>query len=518
MNINTHLQIIIKKYNLQHLYFKFILLSITTSTVREGFYWLLIYFNELIKTKPHLINLCGLILIILLIINIPIERYFNHIKATLIEKLNQSNSLYFYDRISKLEKFDILTFNLVEFNNIIEHLNENIEQYIHNIKIKYDIPLRFISLLVIAFNKELNLLIGLFFIYFSIVKVLNEWKLIDESKLNDEYFTYENIIRNYIINGKTLLINNEFNLEYLTKNITKYQSINKNINEINNKLDVKINIVILMYILIILKYNKENFNIEDFFYYFLIIYDIEYIGDKVTEYYKNKIHLNKMKKRLTFLYQYKPCLNLINYKNINITKIKIKVIKNIKPKLNILNITIKAKDHILISGISGSGKTSLLYVLKGIIKPDILEIEPNIDYIISQSYLTLTDHKNLTSDYLFDIISNYEENPNLKLIQKCLNISKFNKTTNILININLLSSGEKIRLFITRLIYTVIKNNYKILLFDEIDENLNDELAIDICKNIRNIFANKIILYISHNEKVKNLFNLKINIDNGSNI
>jgi hypothetical protein len=49
-------------------------------------------------------------------------------------------------------------------------------------------------------------------------------------------------------------------------------------------------------------------------------------------------------------------------------------------------------------------------------------------------------------------------------------------------------------------------------------KNLNDELAIAICKNIKTIFANKIILYITHNQKVKSLFTKVIYINNGKNI
>jgi ABC-type lipoprotein export system ATPase subunit len=99
-------------------------------------------------------------------------------------------------------------------------------------------------------------------------------------------------------------------------------------------------------------------------------------------------------------------------------------------------------------------------------------------------------------------------------------LSKFiylNKA-NYFIDIDKISSGEKIRLSIAKIIYIVLKNNYKILLFDEIDKNLNDELAIAICKNIKTIFANKIILYITHNQKVKSLFTKVIYINNGKNI
>jgi ABC-type lipoprotein export system ATPase subunit len=517
MSIDEHLHELISIYNLTPLYNKFTLFTILTSTVRESFYWLLIYFSELVKTKPELIHIFGIILIMLLIIHIPMERYQNSIKTKFLEELKKANTIFFYSRLTKIIKTEILNYDLVEFNNTIEHLNDNLEQHIYNLKIKYEIPLRFVSLVVIAINKKFNLLIGLFFIYFALVKVLNEWKIIKEIKLNDEYFRYENIIRNYAINSKNLLVNNEFNMDYLTNKINEYQKINKNIIEISNSLDMKINISILIYILIVMKFNIENFNPINFLYYFLIVYDIEYIGDKITEYYKNKINLNKTNKRLNYLYKFN-IKDLDKYNDKFPDVIEIKQILNTNPKINLQNIIIKKNDHVLINGISGSGKTSLLYIFKGIVKPQYIEIDQNFDYIISQTYLTLSNHKSLFSGYLYDIITNYELKPDYDSIKNSIVLAKFNICyDNKFINIEKLSSGERIRLLVARIIYNVNKNNYKLLLFDEIDENLNDELAVDICKNIKSIFKNKIILYITHNEKVKKLFDKKLVIVNGSN-
>ena len=516
MNIDNHIKLLINTYNLNILYNKFLIFTILSSSIKESFYWCLIYFSEYIKKNEDMIYILAGILIILLIIQIPIDRYQTFIKTTLITELKKVNTKYFFDRIININKTEILKFNLIEYNNVIEHLNEYFDQYIENIKIKYDIPLRFISLVVIAINKKFNLLIGLFFIYYAIIKVLNEWKNINESKLTNKVFQYENIIRDYIINSKNLLVNNELNTNYLNKNIDKLQYINKNINELNNNLDMKINISIIIYILIVLSKKIDQLNINDFFYYFLIVYDIEFISDKIILFYKNQINSDKIDKRLNYLYSFIP--NKISFKDQNLDLIIINKIINYKPNILINNLIINKNDHILIDGISGSGKTSLLYVLKGIIKPDIIDINYDINLINSQSYLTLANHANLFNANLYDIISNYNETPDITLINYAIKLAKFNININDFIIIENLSSGERIRLLICKIIYNVIKHNYSILLFDEIDMNLNDELAIDICNNIRLIFKDKIILYITHNEKIKKLFNNKILIKNGSNI
>ena len=63
MDIKSHFNLLLDKYNLNFLYKKFICLSILTTTVKEGFYWSLIYFSEIVKTKPELIKNFSIILI-----------------------------------------------------------------------------------------------------------------------------------------------------------------------------------------------------------------------------------------------------------------------------------------------------------------------------------------------------------------------------------------------------------------------------------------------------------------------
>jgi hypothetical protein len=185
-------------------------------------------------------------------IKIPIEKYYNNIKINFIAEIKKVNYKYFQDRLSKINKLDLLHFNLVEFYNNVDHLNENLEQYILNIKIKYDIPLRFISLIIISINMEFNLLILLFIIFYIIVKKLNDNKIFHEKKLMVNYFHYENIVRNYIINSKNYLINNEINSNYLLDNINNFLGVNNNIEELNNKLEFQINIYLFIFIMIVL--------------------------------------------------------------------------------------------------------------------------------------------------------------------------------------------------------------------------------------------------------------------------
>jgi len=517
MNIESHFNLIIDKYKLKYLFIKFIRLSILTTTIKECFYWLLIYFSEIIKNKPELINKFSIILIGIIGINIPTEKYFNYIKTKLMIEIKIANTKYFNDRLIRMSKHELLNFDLVEYYNILDNFNENLQNYIMNIKVKQDIPIRIITLIIIALNKNFNILIGLFAVFYAIVKSLSKNKIHKETKLTKELFFYENTIRNYIINSKNFLINDEFNKEYLTGNFNKLKKVNNHIDKLNNNLDMNINLAMFGFIIIVIYLRIDKLNQYDFFYYFLIIYDIEFISDKIIEYYKSEANYNKMTERLNYLNSFIP-VNSNNYINKKVNKIIIKNIFNDNPKIQISEpFIIEQNEHILITGDSGSGKTSFLYLLKGIIKPKILEIEPNINIINSQSYITLNNHKSLYSGNLYDIISNYDKNPNINLIIQSLQFAKIfdilNK--NIFIDIEKLSGGERIRILIARIIYIVKTKNYNILLFDEIDENINDQLAIEICLNIRNIFKDKIILYISHNNKVKLLFNKKYIVNKG---
>jgi ABC-type lipoprotein export system ATPase subunit len=518
MDVKEHFELILNKYKLNNLYKKYIFLSMMSTVVKESFYWLLLYFSDIVKNEPDNITKYSLILIGVFGMSVPVERQYSKIRAELIKELRLANYDYFNSKILALDKLVLLNFDLVEYYNVLDHFSDNIQEYIANQKNKYDIPIRCVTLVIIAMNKRFNMLIGLFVLFYGFVKFMNEDKMEVERKLTDDYFKYETTSRNYLINSKIFLMNGDFNTDYHTTNLNKYEKTNEKILELNNDLDMKVNILMFIFILIVIKVKIEDLNYNDFFYYFLIVYDVEFISTKVNEYYKNKVNYNKMQERLKFLNSYNEKLISSQYPKNKLTSIKINKIVNKLPKLETTKpIIINENDHILINGTSGSGKSSLLYMFKGIVKPETLQIEPNINMIASNTYLTLPNHKSLYDGTLYDIISNYSKKPNSRLIKYAVEVSKMDHRldNNNIINIEKLSGGERIRLIIARLIYSIKMGNYSILLFDEIDENLNDVLALEIAKNMLEIFNDKIILYVTHNEKVKELFKQRIFVDKG---
>ena len=514
MNIEKHFEILLKKYNLNNIFNKFKLITVIATLIIRGFHWVLIIFSEIIKDKPEAIQQYAIILVIIYSLNIPIQRMLKYITGLFLKELKIANTNYFNDKLKNMNKNDLLNFNLSEYHIILNSFNDNLEQYIMNIKTKYEIPFYYITIIIIALNKKNSLIVLLFVIFYIVMKVLNEIRIEKEIPLVKESINYENKIRDYILNSKLLLINNETNNEYLNNNIDANEKVKLEISEVNNKLDYNTNIAIVIFITIIIISKIKSLNQHDFFYYFLVVYDIEYISEKMIEYYKNKV-IVRMQERLDYLYNIKEQKNVNKLKQNIINQIVINEIKNDKPKIEITK-PIILKGHTLITGDSGSGKTSLLYVLKGIVKPNVLNIEPNIDEINSQSYITMPNYKSLYNANLYDIITNYDNNPDIELINYALSSSKFMVyNDNQFVNIEKLSSGERVRLYIAQVIYIVKTKNYNILLFDEIDENLNDSLSIEICNNIKYIFHDKIILYISHNKSIKQLFGAHLTVSNG---
>jgi ABC-type lipoprotein export system ATPase subunit len=217
----------------------------------------------------------------------------------------------------------------------------------------------------------------------------------------------------------------------------------------------------------------------------------------------------------------------LNQNPIPISSVFINMMESEKPLLKLyFNEPLKLSkgNPLLVDGISGSGKSTFLYILKGVNTPTNIDITPSLQSINKSSYISLPKHRSVFSGNLFDIISNYEKYPDKEKIISCIEMFELNKAlkitdneyTNKYVNLETMSAGEQSRLLLARTVYNISKKDYSILLFDEIDENLNDELSLYVCKTLTDIFKDKIIVYITHNDKVKTLFTNRISIKEGS--
>ena len=514
MNIKDHINLLLKEYNLINLYYKFLLLSVITTLITRGFYWILIIFYEIIKKNNKLIKKFSIILVIIFLINIPLKNMLKNITVKLMKEIKIANIKYFNIKIKNINKNDLLHINLLNYHNNLMSFNEDLERYILNSKNEYEIPFYYITILIITINKKNGLIFGLFIIFYIIIRTLNEVKILKEIKLINDTSIYNENIKNYISCSKNFLINDELNETHLFNNIDKFEESKLKLHKLNNTLDNHSNVTMLFFVLILISNKINDLNEYDFMYYFLIVYDIEFLSNKITNYYKDNT-INVLQEKLDFLNN----INYdITYKEIiePINKIIINKLNNNNPNINIYK-PIIIEGHILINGNSGGGKTLLLYILKGVLIPNIINIQPSINEINNQSYISISNNKHLFNGLLYNIITNYDSDPNIDLIKIALKISKLDHifTNNIYINIHKISNGERTRLYISQIIYIVKSRGYNILLFDEIDENLDENTSLEICNNIKDYFKEKIILYVSNNKLIKKLFKNNIIIKDG---
>ncbi len=530
MDVKSHVNLLLKEYNLKPLYYKFISFAIFASLIKETFYWTLIYFSVKLDSKEHIKKVAALLLGILFL-NIPFERQANKYRIELIRRLKNANNMYYINKLKNTAKKDLMNLDLVLFLNTVQTLNTHIQEYIINRKLLGDIPITFISVIIIIVSRSLGnknskgklMLILLLVIFFILIVFLNEQEIKREIVVVEETMDYDNRIRDYIVNSKTFLMNNNFNQKYATQNIEEFNRLFSKMENMENTLLMTNNFSLFVVFSIIISYFLNEITPTNILRYFLIVYDIDTISKKVREFYKNKMSYDKMGVKL------KALNDLINEDNLaidksaeKITRIHLKALVNDKPALKLEKpILLNSGDHMLIDGVSGSGKTSLMYLLKGVIKVNYYEIEPPLEKIHSRCFITLPNHRDLFSAKLYEILTNFDYNPNVELINstlKIVNLEKYLKSDNLnpFINVQSLSAGEFTRVMIARLIYQIKSSqNYDVLLFDEIDMNLNNQLSIEICSTLRKIFSDKIIMYITHNDDVKKLFDKKVYVKNG---
>jgi ABC-type lipoprotein export system ATPase subunit len=519
--VDKHFNLILDKYNLNYDYNKWSFASTLSSLLTEFVYIFMILFSILLEKSPKkIINYATIIFITLgssiIVDRIAIKYLVNFTKKFKIANYNYGNNL-----LTKLDKKFLLDLDLSNYSITIDGMNKNFTSYIENKKFKSDYIILFMSLIVIGVLNKNNVIIIAAIIYSTILYQLNKKKNIKIEKYTELVMQNEENIHTFILNSKNNIMNNNNNNNYHDDKVNKLYNLLANVYNENDSMIFYANLITFVILTTIIYKKRYQLSPVTFLVYFFLLYDLQHITNKILTYFKNELDYNKLPARVNFINELEK--NTLEYihESVEIDTIKINRINNNNPKL-ILNkpLIINKDDKILIDGISGSGKSSLLHILANIIQIDTIDIEPSIDIISNRCYITLADYKGLMNGKLYDIISNYND-VDINIMNKSISASKFNIELlieeNPYINLNEISTGEKMRLLIAKTIYTIMINDkYKILLFDEIDSGLDDSLARDICLILLDIFKNKTILYITHNNNVKKLFMKKILLTNGT--
>ena len=227
---------------------------------------------------------------------------------------------------------------------------------------------------------------------------------------------------------------------------------------------------------------------------------IKLINYELNDYWNNEKKINQIKTPEEF-----------NFKEISLADVCFKYdsIENIF-SLNKLNLTIKKHDKIGIMGKTGSGKTTIINLLAGLLSPDKGEIFINkkanfyldnwqnaLSYVPQKIYITNSSIKfNIT----FKNILTNKEQEKLEDVLKKVHLYDFvnslnNKTDTLLgEGGNNLSGGQSQRLGIARALY----KNSQIIILDEATSALDEYTEEQILEKIYSNINDKTIISISH--------------------
>jgi HlyD family secretion protein len=183
--------------------------------------------------------------------------------------------------------------------------------------------------------------------------------------------------------------------------------------------------------------------------------------------------------------------------------------------LDSINLTINKNDFVGIIGESGSGKTSLLNIILGLVKPDsgsILFNGENLNEIDSSVYqkqfgMVCQDiflpNGSLAKSICFEDLNELNAN-NLKAsinkvnLESFLNSQKLGFNTDIGENGAFLSGGQKQKVALARSFYF----NRSILILDEPTSSLDSKAQDDIFTSLEVLLKSKTIILVTHNKKL----------------
>jgi ATP-binding cassette, subfamily B, bacterial PglK len=220
-----------------------------------------------------------------------------------------------------------------------------------------------------------------------------------------------------------------------------------------------------------------------------------------------------------------------NSDKLNISKIKFEkriILENINFRHNSnqtlienLNLVINKYDKIIILGESGSGKSTFIDILTGLIKPDRgtikldnIKIDKNNLKTYQKKISLITQNIFLEEGTLLKNITNTNKkiDVDFKHLKRCCEISEISNFINknkdkyqmyISHNGNNLSGGQKQRIAIAKALY----RNSDILIFDETTSEIDVKIEKKLLNNFSKHLKNKTIILVTHKTQKNNFFN-----------
>jgi len=487
-------------------------------------------------TKAYL-----LLLIFFLIFKNILNFFQNYFYANFIHNisLNKSSKL-----LSVYFSLDFESFNKKELSIYIKQILRDVEAVFLGIfglvisffgEITYIIILLFYlnHLLIFNINVEIVILciIFLFFIIYLFKKSDNLGKLrsfneikifktlsdtlsiFRELKLNNQskqfIERYKSFLNSYYkskIYSGLINISPKFILEFFA--IVLFFLLYKESKLDINQFFLKFSVLALAMLRLIPSFARLSYYITNIFYN---INSIDFIKDDLNR------NFNLDKKKI----EYKS-INNIQLKNVSLSYYS----KNSSSPfviLNNFNLSLKKNNIYGIYGLSGSGKTSLLNILVGFIKPqkgkiyynNQLQIHNKISTKYNISFLsqnpTILD-ENIIINSTLRFSNTIEDINKIKFYLNKFNLRRFLKYKFIgdssIQSIKNMSGGEKQRISFIRSII----NNPDLLILDEPVSSLDPKNAQKIFNFLRNYKKDRIIIVTSHKNSEKKFFDKVINL------
>ncbi len=451
-----------------------------------------------------------------------------HFSYNLLTKLR--SKLYNYFLSQNFSKF--IKKNSAEYINVIlsdcERFAMQIVSNLMNIFLTI-ISLIFVLIPIIILNFKVTIISSfLIFILFFVVSKF----------LKPVLFKFGYQIKNYSKNRYEILNDsfrnfNEIKLENLTKLFNdRYFDRESSINKIGNKLSIinhaskpiiEIILISIFFILYLLVFDVDMKIIQYMdiigitlvtLYKLLPLANSAYQSINELNYHKiviNSLIQNLLNNEISKKYTYKDSIPKKIY-NIIFKDITFEYDKKNSFKLNKLNFKLSTNSIIGIEGISGSGKTTILNILTGLLKPKLgyvlinnkkINITNNNNWFKKISYVSQS--VNIFNETIYKNISyNLNDKESADTIRKIknilvsLNLNEFLKKNKTLDEFGkTVSGGQLQRIAIARAFF----KNSEIIIFDEPTRNLDKKNEKALLHIIKKLKKNKIIIYISHNKE-----------------
>ena len=188
------------------------------------------------------------------------------------------------------------------------------------------------------------------------------------------------------------------------------------------------------------------------------------------------------------------------------------------------NLKLKQGEQVLLIGKSGSGKTTFLNLIGGLLTPHSGEVEIDGHNIVSISNSKRDKFRGENIGFIFQtpqFIQSLDVENNLLLTQYLVGAYDKNHIDSLLLKVGLmnrkkaylneLSEGEKQRISIVR----ALINKPKIILADEPTSALDDESCNQIIDLLKELSSenNTSLIIVTHDKRLKDKFNQKVELN-----